>query len=423
MASVHPVMVGQFGTTEYYMLTMKAGDVANQLIIPKEMPDWDDMELEERFQREINYNRVRTQIAPYLALDPDRFFGALIVDVINGEEMEFEPLGRIAGKPPKLYETAARAFGFLTLSGKEVLVPLDGQHRLAALKFALSGKDERQRPITLFDPNTEIATDDILLILVKHDRGKARKIFNKVNRYAKPTSKADNLITSDDDVVAIIARNQIANELIGSRLVQYGSNTLSKGTHHFTTLATIYEATKHILEAEFGKISDRELPDSNKKSLYQSEAVRHWKQLLDGVSEFTLALADQGMSGDKKRVEIRNSNLLGKPIAQLAVVWASVYLVHATCSDGSRIAFGSIVERINKVDWSMDNLLWQKILMDGQRVVSGRQAANFAGRFISYYLGLPLDEVELGDLASLYRARFPATEQASVQLPERLVSP
>ena len=146
MASVHPVMKGQFGSTEYFMLTMKAGDVATQLTIPKEMPDWGELDLEERYQRQINYNRVRKFIAPYLSSDPDRFFGALIVDVINPEKMEFEPMDTImSSKVPKLYQTAARCFGFLTLSGAEVLVPLDGQHRLAAIQFALSGKDEKQK--------------------------------------------------------------------------------------------------------------------------------------------------------------------------------------------------------------------------------------------------------------------------------------
>jgi len=92
MASVYPAMRGKFGSTEYYIVTMKAGDVQNKLVIPKDMPDWEDMDLEERFQREINYTRVKKHIAPYLANDEDRFFGALIVDVINHENMDFEEM-------------------------------------------------------------------------------------------------------------------------------------------------------------------------------------------------------------------------------------------------------------------------------------------------------------------------------------------
>ena len=103
MASVHPAMRGWFGSTEYFMVTMKANDVANQLTIPKEMPGWGDLDIEERFQREVNYNRVRKQIAPYLANDPDRFFGALIVAVLNPDSMDFEPADNVLAKVPKLY--------------------------------------------------------------------------------------------------------------------------------------------------------------------------------------------------------------------------------------------------------------------------------------------------------------------------------
>ena len=68
MSSVYPSMRGKFGSTEYFMVTMKANDVANKLVIPNEMPGWGDLDIEERFQREIKYRRVRNQIAPILLM-------------------------------------------------------------------------------------------------------------------------------------------------------------------------------------------------------------------------------------------------------------------------------------------------------------------------------------------------------------------
>lgn len=422
MASVHPAMRGKFGSTDYYMLTMKANDVANQLVIPKEMPDWDDLDLEDRFQRDINYNRVKKLIAPYLANDPDRFFGALIVDVINPDEMEFEAMDNVSSKIPKLYQTAARAFGFLTLSGGEMLVPLDGQHRLAAIQFAISGKDEKQRPISGINPNPDLANDDVLLIMIRHDDEKGRKIFNKVNRYAKPTSKTENLITADDDVIAIIARN-ISNDLIGGRLVNYHSNTLSAKSHYFTTLSTIYEATKRVLEDKFGKISDQALPDPASRKLYEDHATEYWKQLSDGVTIYQSILANPDEAGDEKRIQSRSSFLLGKPIAQLALMIAVVRLMGSVRPDGSRFAWQEVIRRINEVNWAIDEPIWQQILMSGQRIVSGRQAANFAGRFIAYYLGEKLDSVELENLEIMYLNHFGESEQVSAALPDRLFEP
>lgn len=422
MASVHPAMRGKFGSTEYYMVTMKAGDVANQLVIPKEMPDWEDLELEARFQREINYNRVKKHIAPYLADDPDRFFGALIVDVINPEGMEFETMDNVSSKIPKLYQTAARAFGFLTLSGGEMLVPLDGQHRLAALQFAISGKDEKQRAISGLRPNKDLARDDVLLILLEHDAAKGRKIFNKVNRYARPTSKADNLITADDDVVAVIARD-IANDLVGSRLVNYRSNTLTESAEYFTTLSTIYESTKVVLEERFGRITDRELPDPRRVELFQEVAVDHWQHCLDGIEVYQAALGDAEEGGDEKRREIRKTMLLGKPIAQLALTIAIVRLMDGRGEDGSKLSWTTMLERINSVEWGSGGTIWQRVLMNGTRVVSGRQAANFAGRFIAYYLGERLDEPELQNLRDVYLSHFSEDERKAISLPDRLFDP
>ena len=423
MASVHPAMRGKFGSTEYFMLTMKAGDVANQLVIPKDMPDWGELELEERFQREINYNRVRKQIAPYLANDPDRFFGALIIAVINPESMEFEAMDNVSGKIPKLYQTASKSFGFLTLSGGEMLVPLDGQHRLAAIKFALSGKDEKQKPIQEINPNTELANDDVLLIMVRHDPEKDRRIFNKVNRYAKATTKAENLITSDDDIIAIISREIIANELIGSRLVNYRSNTLPDSVHYFTTLSTIYDATKYVLEEHFGKINDQVLPDNANKKLYENIAREYWDRLLRGVTIYHAALSDNTEGGDEKRIEIRKSLLLGKPISQLSLMLAIIRLKNVEQPDGSRLSWEIILDRINKVNWEIDNPMWQRILMNGARIVNGKQAAAFASRFIAYYIGEPLEETELDNLKDVFASHFSEAERMSIGLPDRLFNP
>ncbi len=348
MASVHPAMRGKFGSTEFFILTMKASDVARRLTIPKEMPDWGQLGLEDIYQRQINYTGVKKFIAPYLAHDPDRFFGALIVTAINSEDMEFENLDNVPGKTPKLYQSATKSFGFLTFNGGEMLVPLDGQHRLAAIQFALSGKDEKQKPIPEIVVDPSLATDDILLILVRNHPIKGRKIFNKVNRYAKATSKAENLITADDDVIAIISREIVANELIGGRLVNYQSNTLSNSMPYFTTLSTIYEATKHLLEKEFGKISTTELPDTAVRRVYENIVRTYWEHLIQGVDLYNSALLDSAETGDARRKEIRKEFLLGKPVAQLALMIAVVRLKHikktmVQNSLGTRSSTGSTV--------------------------------------------------------------------------------
>jgi len=416
-----PVIRGKFGSTEYYVARMKAQEVANRLVMPKDLKEWEEMSIEERFQREVNYNRVKKHIAPYLANDEDRFFGALIVDIYNPEGIDFEPLGEVAKKLPGLYKASADSFGFLHMTGGEVLVPLDGQHRLAALRFAVTGKDEKNKDIPGLENNFDVAQDDVTLILVAHDAKKARKIFNKVNRYAKSTTKGENLITADDDIVAVACREEVVNNIIGERLVNYESNTLNKTAHHFTTLSTVYDASLWMLETMHGKIDTTSLPSKDKQKLYRENLKEIWGELISGIDLFNAAVKDASENGDAKRQEIREHTLLGKPIAQLSLIIAFMRLKSAEFPDARILSYSEICERLNRIDWKVSNKIWQKVLMNGDKVAVGKTAAKFAARFIAYLGGEPLTDVELDALRDNYRSSFYEHEQNEVELPERIV--
>jgi DNA sulfur modification protein DndB len=421
MATAIPAMRASFGSTEYFVITMGAKELSERLVIPKEMDGWDNMSIEERFQREVNYDRVRKHIAPYLASDPDRFFGAFIVDLFNAERVNFEPMSQITKDLPKLYKEAADTFGFLYLSGKEVMVPLDGQHRLAAIKFAISGKDEKGKPIEGLKGSIDVASDICTVILIKHDPKKARSIFNKVNRYAKATSRADNLITADDDIVAIISREEIANNVITSRLVNFESNTLSDKAIEFTTLNVIYEITgsylENFLEGTASKIDRGMLPPAPTQKLFRDNAKKFWQTVLGEVQHFQTAIHSPDDSYDEKRRELRRDFTILKPINQLALIEAIIRLIQPR-ADGTRIEVKKICEKINKVDWSVENSLWQHVLMNGNKVVTGKSASKFAARFIAYLLGDELQDKELDALKKLYFSFFPAG--STPKFPDRL---
>ena len=88
-----------------------------------------------------------------------------------------------------------REFGVLTLDGTQQYVALDGQHRLRAIKDAVKA-----------DP--EIGQEDICIIMVAHyntDEGKlrTRRLFTNINRNAKATTGAENIVLDEDDGAAI----------------------------------------------------------------------------------------------------------------------------------------------------------------------------------------------------------------------------
>ncbi len=405
MASVLPAMRGKFGTTEYYIVTMPAKELTEKLTIPREIEGWEDLSLEERYQRDINYNRVKSQIARYLVDEDDRFFGAFIVSVLNATSLEFEPITNIyKGNVPNLYRSAGDAFGFLTLQGREVLVPLDGQHRLAALKFAISGKDEKQQPISGLESRTDIAEDMCTLMLIVHDPDKSRKIFNKVNRYAKKTTKAENLITADDDIVAVIVREEIVgtSNAIPDSLVNTKANTLPAKAREFTTLSTLYEATKYLLEDTHSSINTATLPDIATQRLMKREAKDFWEQLCSDLDLFSSALHDPSENGDSRRQEIRRDFLLGKPVAQWALVQAIVRLRTENQATGERMSLGEAIRRGNQLDWSVSDSRWQQVLMNGKKVLAGKAAVNFASCVIAYWLGQDLSEPEVNKLEERY---------------------
>lgn len=408
MASVLPAMRGSFGSTEYYIVTMRAKDLTEKLTIPRDIEGWDDMSLEERYQRDINYNRVKRQMAPYLVDDDDRFFGSFIVSVLNAADLEFEPITNIyKGSVPNLYRSAATAFGFLTLHGGEVLVPLDGQHRLAALQFAITGKDEKQLPIPGLESKTEVADDMCTVMLMKHDPLRSRKIFNKVNRYAKKTTKAENLITADDDVVAVIVREHIigVENVIPDSLVNARSNTLTAKASEFTTLSTLYEATKYLLEDTHVKINTETLPPKHTIQVMTTEAKNFWEKICSDVELFSNALHDPSESGDAKRQEIRRDFVLGKPVTQWALIQAVVRLRTPHPTTGERVSLDEGCRRVNQLNWSVSDPRWQHVLMNGDKVLAGRSAANFASRVIAYWLGQDLSDTEMNELEDRYKSQ------------------
>lgn len=418
MPTTVPAMKARLGDTDYFILSMKAQELADKVKIPRELDGWEDMSVEERYQRDLNYNRVKKQIAPYFANDESRFFGAIIVAAMNfGDQVSFEPLAEVATRGlPGLYKAAAAPIGFLTFGGGEVLIPLDGQHRLKAIEFAVTGRDERGREIgSIGSPCVELAQEDVTVILVSYEPRKARKIFTRVNRYAKPTTAGQNIVTDDDDIFAVLAR-EVTNEFIGSRLVKFTSNTLRKGDEHFTTLAIIANCNEWIIEGNFPseKVDKTRLPSAQKVHLYRQKVREVWEELLGEIDVFADALGDREVAGDGKRREIRECNLLGKPVAQECLVRAFVRLTTPPTNLGTEEA----CNRLNRLPWeiSAENLeaVWDLVLWTGGtdgRILTKNANRNLATRMICYLCGEKSSEEDVAALLEDYRKQFPEAER------------
>jgi len=212
------------------------------------LPEWNEMSIEDRIQREINLKRLHDEVIPYLARHPDRFFGAVIV-LVTGR-VDFERLTELGVQAPKAYEGSLEKFGFLTITGGE-WIALDGQHRLVALREIFLGRFDGEI-------QTGLPNDDVSVIFIENESiQKTRRIFNKVNRYARATSRADNLILSEDDGYAIISRKLFTEKsgVLSSRdprveqIVNWKNNTLSNRSLQLTTISALSLIVRDICEA------------------------------------------------------------------------------------------------------------------------------------------------------------------------------
>ena len=248
----------KLGGTVYYIAKMPVEELVNSVGLAIELPEWKDMTPDEKMQREPDINRVVNEICPYFIEDQDRFFGSLIVDIYSGfENMKFDPISKyVKDDITFAYDVSMQDAGFLSLPGKERLIALDGQHRLLAMKLCLKGNSaisavmlgnkKMTSQMLALEAHPELADEEVSVIFVEHrDNMKIRKIFNKVNKYARQTGRGQNIITADDDVYATIARKLFSDggvlEKVGkNELVNWKSNTLSQRSKQLTTVSALY---------------------------------------------------------------------------------------------------------------------------------------------------------------------------------------
>lgn len=400
----------KMGSTEYYIAKMSAGQLIDSVGFAMEMPEWNEMKADEKMQRQLDTQRVVSEIVPYVVTDPDRFFGSFIVDIYSGfDEMIFESVSKVISNLPAAYQAPLEDVGFLTLPGRERLIALDGQHRLLSLKIAIKGFmgipadtkiPEAWRKLL---PHPELAGEEVSVIFVPHeDNLKIRKIFNKVNKYARQTSRSDNIITSDDDILAVISRqlikdNQPLAPVNGIDIVNWKSNTLSQRSKHLTTLSALYTIADTILKGT--DISTKGLPSEDDLEEAYKLVSDFWAVLLQELDVFKSYMSLTAV--DRPVSHLRDSNLLLKPVTQMALAHVAKIALQ------KRISWPDVVKRLNRIDWSFDNELWFNILIIGstnRKMITGKESVRSAGMVIAYLaLGDHMSQDETDDVLQIIR--------------------
>ncbi len=394
-----PAIRARMGSNDYFQVAISARDLASVAIPVSELSEWRQWSISERFQRELAMRRIQEELIPYLVRSADRFFGSLIVLVYEPEEFSFEPLAELTSGLGAAYRAFSERVGFLTVSGGQ-LVALDGQHRLVALREIVGGRAEVDGPYS-----NEIADDEVCVVFVRHEvLEKTRRIFNKVNQHARPTSKSDNIITSEDDGYAIVARWLVDTDpplglsepkpplgllhpTTGEPLVEWRSTSLSQNSEALTTLSAVYQSTEVILDAhnlrDFGEKDRVTRPPNALLEQAYGWCVEWWSAVLQGVDALARAAAHPYVIPDLRRGR-SSSALLMRPIMHVSVFHG---LAHARSAG---VPLLEAVKRLNQIDWSADAEHWRDVIVRSNGAMMAKSnSIELAGRLIGYLVAGP----------------------------------
>jgi DNA sulfur modification protein DndB len=394
---VFPAIRGLMGSTAFFQVTMTAKELAGIAGPASELAEWKQWTIGERFQRDLAIHRVRQELVPYLVQSNDRFFGSLIVLIYQPDWFRFEPLDLAAAPQQAAYRRAAGRMGFLAVSGGQY-VALDGQHRLVALREIVNGSANA-------DPaaSADVAADEVSVVFIRYESlEKTRRIFNKVNRHARPTSPADNIITSEDDGYAIVARWLVEQEpplglsapapplalfdAVGGPLVEWRKTGLDQFTTKLTTLQAVYQTVEVVCDAHGLRHFDEKHRVNRPSDLELARAytwtAEAWSAALTGLEAYRRAVAWPARIRDMRQYQ-ENWSLLFRPVAQVALFRSLGQLTQAG------LTLAEATTAVNRIDWCAASYTWTDILVRSNgRMITAPNLIWLAGTVIAY-LAMP----------------------------------
>jgi len=277
MEYIIPAIRGVFGSWIFYcgMMSMKKiCDVVKKLDIDK------NKKLSQLRQRAINTRRIR-DIVKYLLTHDDRFFNSLVLTVSDASPEWYPALITSENKNiVRLIDSSELqgTVGYLLFSGKEHIMPIDGQHRIEGIKEAI-----KQNIPNEYVPVIFVSTDRSDEVVLE----KTRRLFTALNKNAQKVSKKDIIALDEDDLMAIVCRRLVEDHpwFSNDRIKIVAGSKISDNDISLTTIENLYD----VLTTLFTKIAPEFL-----KNEYKDGSSRDFiKQLKNGkrLDDISIELA------------------------------------------------------------------------------------------------------------------------------------
>ena len=376
-----PALQGEMGSRTYWVTVWPWGFVRTMIEYAQDLPDYGGLPPAEKIQREVNHSRVQKRIVPYILNNDDRFFGALIVEG-RGTKPEFQPIEGFSG------------YGTLRMSGDYMLFALDGQHRLAAIKEACLS-------------DADLASELQTVILVWHESTmKTRKLFTHVNKYANPTTTAQNILLDDEDLYAEITRRLEREIPIFREQVNWKGNSLSARTTNVTTAPVLTLSATMWLDEHNISSTLVDMPEARVDDYY-NEVREIWEKIIPALKPL-----QEVLTGAADMRQLRDRYIIHTPVGQQS-------MIHAVQMARQReIPIDDIAARLGAIDWSKSSPLWNRIIYnpDLNRMLTGKERWSDMGDILGFVLGGTYDNDEQAELLRVLKGH----QEGATFLPRQL---
>ena len=396
----------------YFQVQMTGGELLDIVKLATEVNTYTNSSktLSDKLQRSVNESRARRNIAKYLALTEERFMPSFVVAVFDSNP-KFRNIKLDANHDLTslmIEDGLDESYGVLSLKGDGKYFVLDGQHRLAAMRFL----DEKKYNDTRFNRTEPTSVDwdpknlreDQLSVLfianVEADDGngliddtkfrtQARKIFTVINRHAKPTSLEDNIMMDENDIAAIVTRDLIEkhDQAKGiffwdgkneeERKVNTDKSNLTEGSPYLTTLAALYQINRVMVSRIFDWEND-EIEFCFTKTDEQIVEVKEtlsviWEAMISSFSfwskEDPSLMKNHTPPEDKEKGDKSMDHLLFWPVGQIALAKYLATEFRKTADENRSSGrlllkdINAVLRKLENIDWNLFSGPWKGIVL------------------------------------------------------------
>ncbi len=307
-----PCLKGKIGSWYTYTSLMTFEDIDRLISFADDLHQI--KKLSDMIQRDIEDNRAE-DIADYINSNIDHFFNALVIGIYEGDPRwhQFDGINQNSEKSESVIvpSYAQECFGFLSLTEKERMFALDGQHRLAGIKEALK-KDDKHKG------------DTLPVIIVSHKNTpeglrKSRRLFTTLNKKAKLVKTESIIALDEDDLAACVTRDIIeTGGYFTEDNISFSTRNLSD-RRHITTLGSIYKCVQELgafyFKIEVSKLEDVKYSDFKREKFFLF-VDEFYKATIEYSDELRLAVESKDFPSivAKFRANDNADHLLFRPL-------------------------------------------------------------------------------------------------------------